>query len=139
MAAAASAAAQPKPGAPLRVQWSDVKATEGCFFFSGPAGRDDRLVGSARITRDPSGVIVTIAKAEFRGVVRDQRLVATRTSKHDFGGAWIVTETLRGRYSDGAFVGSYSYEECEVGKQKGVEAETCPDRCRIAATLALRP
>ena len=38
------------------VAWDDVRASEGCFFFSGPLelGRDDHLGTMASVRRGPS-------------------------------------------------------------------------------------
>lgn len=122
----------PPPTGPLQVEWGNVKTTPGCFYFSGPDGRDDTLVGAAVIDRAGTDLTITIAGVAFRGVIRDGELVVTRTSSHDYGGAWTVTETIRGRFVEGALRGKYHYNECEA------RAARCPGICVIDADLALR-
>lgn len=117
-------------GVAVNVQWSGVHATDGCFFFSGPAGlgRDDALGDRACVVVG-GRASASFGGATFTGV--GGRL--TRQSTHDFDGPWTVTEALTGALSDdGAFSGTYAYRECEKGRQ-------CPGRCRIEATVSWVP
>jgi hypothetical protein len=123
---------QRKP-AKLKVEWANVQTTDGCFFFSGPEGRDDRLVGHATVERAGSAITITIAKGEFRGVAKDGNVTVTRQSKHDFSGPWLVNEVITGKIVEGgAIVARYHYDECELS------AAECPGRCIIDADLTLR-
>lgn len=125
---------KPAPkSAKVRIEWSNVRVTDGCFFFSGPDGRDDKLVGTATVTRDKTEVKIDFATATFRGVTRETVTVATRVSEHDFGGPWTVNEVIRGRFLEGGFTGQYRYSECEQS------AKRCPGPCVIEADIALRP
>jgi hypothetical protein len=121
------------PAGPLHVRWLGIRATNGCFFFSGPDGRDDKLVGPVVVDRAESAngqLTVKIATATFTGTYRDRVLLLSRHSTHEFNGAWKVTEEIHGKFLDGVLQGSYHYEECEA------VAATCPGRCTIDADLA---
>ncbi|MEZ4436337.1 MAG: hypothetical protein R3F65_28390 [bacterium] len=114
----------------LTVDWNITHATDGCFFFAGPAplGRDDSHGPRAGFTPGPRPT-GTVGAAAFTGT--STRL--TRTSKHHFHGPWTATETLTGTLApDGRFTGTYRYAECESG-------QTCPGRCRIEATVRWHP
>jgi hypothetical protein len=126
-------AAEPEPQATgnWRVSWENVKATEGCFFFSGPSGRDDRLVGEARIVRDGQLVAIHIAKVTFRGSLTDLGFVVTRQSRHEYDGPWDVSERISGTSFDSPIRARYRYSECEVGK-------ACPGECTIDATIVFK-
>ena len=114
------------------MKWLGVRATDGCFFFSGPDGRDDKLVGPVVVDRAESAngqLTVKIATATFTGTYRDRVLLLTRHSTHVFNGPWKVTEEIHGQFIDGVLQGGYHYEECEVA------ASSCPGRCTIDADL----
>lgn len=131
--------AQPrKPGAPrtLTVHWDSVVAATDCFFFSGPEGRDDHLVGAveldnAQAERGSEGdqISLRIGGATFAGTFRDLELHVTRHGVHQFHGDWSVDEQIDGRVRDGEFSGSYTYQECELAHG------ACPGRCTIAGRL----
>lgn len=114
----------------LAVDWTLTHATDGCFFFAGPAplGRDDSYGPRACLTPGATPTI-TFGAAAFSGT--PTRL--TRTSKHQFHGPWLTTETLTGHLTpDGRFTGTYRYRECEADA-------TAPGRCQIEATVRWRP
>ncbi|MBA2544218.1 MAG: hypothetical protein H0V17_31530 [Deltaproteobacteria bacterium] len=128
--------AEAKPPTPkrLRVEWSNVKTTApGCFFFSGPKGRDIQLTGTATVERSGTEVAIVFSQATFRGELTDGGFVVTRRGTHDFDGPWTVKETIRGRFVDGAVLSRYHYEECQDG------ADACPGECMIDGDLRLRP
>jgi len=119
--------------APLGIRWSNVVRTEGCFFFSGPDGRDDQLVGEvavATVERDGDNLSLRIGTATFEGTFRAGALTLVRKSRYDFNGPWAVTETIHGRLHDGVLVARYQYEECELA------AAACPGRCTVTGDLA---
>jgi len=120
-----------KSAGKLVAHWTNVKTVEGCFYFSGPSGRDDRLVGEVVIERDDGKLRIRIANALFEGTYTRDEFVVARTSRHEFSGPWHVTETIRGKFAEG-FTGKYHYDECELGG-------TCPGRCTIDADLVFRP
>jgi hypothetical protein len=93
------------------VRWDDVQATDGCFFFSGPyhLGRDNRLGSQADVSQGP---VVTVDFGPYRFQGR-QGEPLVRESGHDFHGAWVVHESLRGRWDADGFVGTYRYQERE--------------------------
>lgn len=119
----------PPPLAKLRLEWSSIGTQPDCFYFSGPDGRDDHLVGDVTVDRNGSDVRLRIGDEIFTGTFRDNELAVERHSAHDFDGPWNVTETIRGRYREGLMRARYHYEECEIG-------QTCPGRCTIDAKLA---
>ncbi len=124
---------KPKPTAPLRIRWVDVRDTPPCFYFSGPDGRDDKLIGDVTVDRAELGdgnIALTINGVTFRGVFRDRELTVKRTSEHTFGGAWTATEEIHGTFVDSTLIGTYSYRECEHDNQ-------CPGHCTIDADIRL--
>jgi hypothetical protein len=128
-ALAGSAPAAAEPVAAGGVHWSQLgPAARGCFFFSGPSGRDDQLTGPANVERNGDAVSITIGAAVFIGTFHDNELRAARKSRHDFGGTWTVTETLHGFYRDGLMTAAYHYSECTAGLP-------CPDRCTLDGTI----
>ena len=128
----------PRPTQPsdyqFTVEWSEIKATEGCFFFSGPDGRDDKLGPHVEVRREePDRVELRFGSAVFSGTARNGELEVTRDSSHDFDGRWTVTERIHGRAREEREMHArYRYQECEVGQH-------CPGTCRIDAKLVLRP
>lgn len=113
-----------------------MTAAPGCFFFSGPDGRDDRLVGRVVFDRaeiENGAISLKIAGATFTGTYRDHELRVARQSTHEFSGAWKVTEELHGRVAAGVFRGEYHYEECEIA------ARSCPGSCTISARITFQP
>ena len=107
--------AMPRPVRDYEVRWSNVAEQHAsCFYFSGPKGRDDLLIGRAVLTRTGDRVRLEIGNAAFVGALFAQGEVRLRrTSTHDFGGDWVVDETIVGRYTDGVLVAHYVYDECE--------------------------
>jgi len=97
--------------------WSHVDSTDGCFFFSGPAGTDDRLVGSARIERDGNHIKISIENAVFEGTYREGQLDLMRISSHAFDGPWLALERMHGRYVGGKMIARYRYNECELASE----------------------
>ena len=127
------------PKGPLRIAWANVTGTDGCFFFSGPDGRDDRLVGEVVVqaaaeaaAREGTPLLLRIGTARFEGSLVGGTLELVRRSTHEFDGRWEVHETMRGRMRDGELRATYRYEECQVG------AAACPDRCTLTADVVIR-
>lgn len=151
----AAPATTPCPDAPangardVTVAWSNVRSTQACFFFSGPGtlGRDDRLGGRARLELSDGRAVL-----DFGGGVRftgsaGERIALTRTSDHDFQGAWRVTERITGTWRAGVerhvdtpctesprvATAQYTYAECDTASPS-----SCPGPCTITATLTIR-
>ncbi len=121
--------APPQNTTTFKVAWQDVQATTGCFFFSGPNGRDDQLVGNAVFQRNGSELAVTINKVVFRGTIHKDGFTVTRRSSHDYSGPWVVDEVISGpRPAEGALRATYRYNECEKGTK-------CPNQCTIDGTI----
>lgn len=122
----------PDPPAPVRdhqLEWTQiVEANPGCFYFSGPTGRDDRLVGRARLERTASGVRLEVAGVTFDGTLANGEVRLRRESRHVFDGPWQVEETIVGRYSDSVLVAHYAYDECQIGRH-------CEHSCVLTGTL----
>jgi hypothetical protein len=114
------------------VRWSQVEASDGCFFFSGPDGSDDKLIGTATIERDGTHVTMQIGNAQFEGTYREGQLDLMRISTHVYGGSWLALERMHGLYSRGTMVARYRYNECEL-------AAECPGRCTLTGIIALTP
>lgn len=122
--------ARPKPP-PFKIRWVSVRDTPPCFYFSGPDGRDTKLVGEVIVDRVELGdgdIRLAIAGATFAGTYRDKELAVKRTSDHTFGGSWTATEEIKGKLIDNTFLGTYSYRECEHGN-------ACPGHCTIDAEI----
>jgi hypothetical protein len=112
-----------------RISWHNiVTEDEGCFYFSGPDGRDNKLVGEASIVRDGDMLAIHIGKAVFRGTVNDSGFAVTRQSRHDYNGPWDVTERITGTSLQNPVRARYRYNECEVGTR-------CPGKCTIDAGM----
>jgi hypothetical protein len=121
--------APPPPShARMHATWTHIRAEEGCWYFSGPGGRDNKLEGDIAFKRDGDQVTATIGGAVFTGTYRDNVLVLERKSRHTADGTWNVDEKITGDYVGGKMVARYHYEECLVGTR-------CPNHCAIAATL----
>lgn len=126
------------PPAPLprgdrrRGSWSNIVPSDaGCFYFSGPDGRDTQLGDDIAIAVDGDRAVVTWSGAVFEGTLREDVLDVKRTGRYDFNGPWTTTERLRGPYREGVLHGTYTYEECERGA-------TCPGSCKISARVVVR-
>lgn len=130
--------AAPPPPAPavvrnkvdLRTAWTDVAASAGCWYFSGPNGRETRLAGPITLVRDGDKVTATIGGATFTGTYRDSELDLARDATHRFDDLWTTHERIHGAFESGKITGHYHYEECEQGTR-------CPNHCTIEATLEL--
>jgi hypothetical protein len=120
----------------VAVTWSEASATSGCFFFSGPpvAGVEVRQVHGTRATlrRELDTLSLDFGDGVvFRGPTSTARLV--REESYDYQGKWGITETIAfDVVGDGAWHGSYDYEECEMDS-----GATCPGTCRIDAKIAI--
>jgi len=114
----------------FKVSWDNVRATDGCFFFSGPNGRDDQLVDTAVFERNGTELTVTInKKVVFKGSLTKDGFSVARKSQHDYGGPWTVDESIAGpRPVEGSLRASYRYNECEQGTK-------CPNQCTITGTI----
>lgn len=110
------------------VHWGPLETTDGCFYFSGPDGSDDRLVGTAVIERDGTHVTMRLGGARFEGTYREGQLDLMRISPHSYGGPWLAVERIHGVYNRGAMKARYRYNECEL-------AADCPGRCTLAGTI----
>jgi hypothetical protein len=122
----------PPPPPRVTVHWTNVVRTDGCFFFSGPEGRDDQLVGDVRVEtveREGEHIQLRIGTAVFDGTYAHGDLSVSRTSQHDFEGPWTASEWVRGHATDGRMDAHYAYEECEVNSHR------CPGPCRITGDL----
>ena len=114
----------------MRTAWADVAASAGCWYFSGPNGRDTRLSGPITLVRDGDKVSATIGGATFTGTYRDSELDLARDATHRFDDVWTTHERIHGAFKSGKITGHYHYEECEHGTR-------CPNHCTIEATLEL--
>jgi len=125
----------PPPATPYQIHWSNVDIVDNCFYFSGPDGRDDKLVGEVRVETvelEGSALRIRIGATVFEGTYVAGALDLVRDSQHEFGGAWKVHETLRGRQVEGEMRATYSYEECEL------DTGMCPGRCTMSADVSIR-
>jgi hypothetical protein len=123
---------EPAVRPPVTVHWANVVRTDDCFFFSGPEGRDDQLVGDVKVEtveREGERIQVRIGTASFDGTYARGELVLSRTSQHDFNGPWSATETIRGRQTGNRLEARYAYTECELA------TKACPGRCTISGDL----
>jgi hypothetical protein len=124
----------PAPKGPVRVtarrvvHWSHVQSSDGCFFFSGPSGKDDQLVGEATIERNGGHVGLRIGAALFEGTYREGRLDLMRISPHTYDGPWLALERIHGFYDHGTMTAHYRYNECELARE-------CPGPCTIAGDI----
>jgi len=114
----------------MRTAWTEVAASDGCWYFSGPNGRDTRLSGPITLARDGDKVTATIGGATFVGTYRDSELDLARDATHRFDDLWTTHERIHGSFRSGKITGHYHYEECEQGTR-------CPNHCTIEATLEL--
>lgn len=123
------AEAQEPPPRDHQLAWTQiVESNPGCFYFSGPTGRDNRLVGRARLERLATGIRLDVGGAVFDGTLVNGEVRLRRRSQHEFNGPWESEETIVGRYSDGVLVAHYVYDECEVGRR-------CQHSCVLTGTL----
>jgi hypothetical protein len=114
-------------------RWDRIEAAN-CVFFSGPNGRDTKLVGVVEIERAPNDAVevrfLDAASATFTGTIHDGELrLERRTDYNNYGDAWKTTETIEGRLVAGRMATHYHYEECKVGDPP------CPGTCTIEADL----
>lgn len=113
-----------------RAEWTAVHAVDGCWYFSGPQGRDTPLAGDAQVVIADTYMRITWGKATFEGTLSGEVFTVTRRATHTFGGAWTVEEAITGRLRQHELVATYAYQECEHGK-------ACPGNCAITANLTL--
>ncbi len=126
--------ATPTTPGPYQIHWSNVEAVDNCFFFSGPDGRDDRLVGEVRVETvelEGSALRIRIGETVFEGTYVSGTIDLVRDSTHEFDGTWKTHETLRGRQIEGELRATYRYEECELATGE------CPGRCTITADVTI--
>jgi len=114
----------------MRTAWTEVAVSDGCWYFSGPNGRDTRLAGPITLARDGEKVTATIGGATFKGTYRDSELDLARDATHRFDDLWTTHDRIHGAFKSGKITGHYHYEECEQGTR-------CPNHCTIEATLEL--
>jgi hypothetical protein len=131
----------------VQVEWSSIRRTPGCWYFSGPSdvGRDDRLGPEAHWRKNGETATLSFGALAFSG----SPVRLERTSAHDSGGRWTVTEVIEGQWqaatiarhettpcppSDATFTGTYRYNECEERARA-----SCPGPCTITANIAIRP
>jgi hypothetical protein len=116
----------------VTVRWQNVTRTDGCFFFSGPEGRDDQLVGDVRVEtveREGERLSLRIGTAVFEGTYARGVLELARTHSYEFEGAWQTTERIRGAMRGTLLSAQYTYEECKVSDK------ICPGRCTVQGEL----
>jgi hypothetical protein len=126
-------------GAPVGVAvvWQDVRRTAGCFYFSGPAGlgRNDALGDLATWSAAGGRATLTFAGGQvFTGVRAGPQVELTRRTTYSSGGAWQVTEIIRGGFRGDVLEATYSYRECEAARPAA-----CPGNCTIEARVVARP
>jgi hypothetical protein len=112
-----------------RVTWSNVRTDTNCWYFSGPDGRDTPL-GDRAVVRIGDHATMTWSKARFDGTWGEQAIDVGRLARHEYQGAWLITERLTGRVKERAIHATYSYEECQVGTE-------CKSKCSIHADVLL--
>ncbi len=122
---------------PVGCDWSLGFVSPNCFFFSGPLdlGRDDAL--GDRADWESRGHRVRLRFSEdvvFAWSQQGSRARLERRSRHDHGGPWEVLEVLELARHGSAMVGSYHYEECQLG-----EDMNCPGHCTISAQVTVLP
>jgi hypothetical protein len=125
----------PRATGTMHATWGVVTTVGACWYFSGPTGRDTKLVGDAQLTRDGDKVTMVFGGATFTGTFAPaagggNELRLGRTTVHDFDDPWTVTEQIHGPYREGAIIARYRYEECERGTH-------CPNHCTIDGELTL--
>ena len=125
----------PRAHGTMHATWAKIVTVGDCWYFSGPNGRDTKLVGDAQLTRDGDQVTMTLGGATFTGTFAASggnagELQLGRTTLHDFDDPWTVTEKIHGPYREGAIIAKYRYVECERGT-------ACPNHCTIDAELTL--
>jgi hypothetical protein len=109
--------------------WSAVKGPPGCFFFSGPNGRDTPLTGRAQLSIDGDYAKLALGGATFEGSMHGATFSLSRHATHTYVGNWTVSESLTGIVRDRSAVAKYHYQECSD--------EECPGHCTIDGTLTL--
>lgn len=123
------------PPRPHQIHWSNVQTPDDCFFFSGPEGRDDQLVGEVRVETvelEGSALRLRIGTTLFEGTFVNGAIDVARDHRYQFDGAWKTRETLRGRLVDDELRATYRYEECELA------TGDCPGRCTITGDVTIR-
>jgi hypothetical protein len=120
----------PRATGTMHATWAKTVTVGDCWYFSGPNGRDTKLVGDAQLTRDGDKITMVLGGATFAGEFTNGELRLGRTTLHDFDDSWTVTEKIHGPYREGAIIAKYRYEECERGT-------TCPNHCTIDGELTL--
>ncbi|MGE0395721.1 MAG: hypothetical protein AB7T06_03260 [Kofleriaceae bacterium] len=116
-----------------RATWANVNSqTPGCWFFSGPHGRDTPLGEDVTVRVERGHAWVTWGKATFEGTWSDATVDVMRLATHSYLGTWVISERLVGRPKEKGIHATYKYEECEEGMK-------CPGQCFITADVLLAP
>jgi hypothetical protein len=123
----------------VRVAWSEIRSTGGCYFFSGPqrTGRDTHLEDRASVTLIGDTAVIAWGTARFEGSLQNGRLAVRRVGsyRHLRPNDFETTERIEGTFRPGEIVASYHYDECEIA----LRSSACPGRCTIDAHLEARP
>jgi hypothetical protein len=123
----------------VRVVWSEIRSTGGCYFFSGPlrTGRDTHLEARASVTLIGDTAVIAWGTARFEGSLREGQLAVRRVAsyRHMRANDFETTERIEGTFRPGEIIASYHYDECEVA----LRPAACPGRCVIDAHLEARP
>jgi hypothetical protein len=114
----------------LRATWSNIRATDPCWYFSGPAGRDTPLGAHVDVRVAGDHAWLRWGQASFEGTLGASTIDVFRIATHSYQGTWVVSERLRGRVKEQGIHATYTYEECQEGA-------TCPGECRITADVLL--
>ncbi len=116
----------------VTVRWQNVTRTDGCFFFSGPEGRDDQLVGDVKVEtveREGDQLRLRIGTAVFEGTYARGVLELSRAATYDYNGPWRTTERIRGAMQGDRLSAHYAYEECDL------TTKACPGNCTVSGEL----
>lgn len=123
------------------IEWTNVVATPGCYFFSGPLRTNSYFLGQR-------GGVMGQGTLSFEGgsVFLATATGYARTLGCDAGSDWTIEETFTGTWSDWpavsscdarpTFRGTYAYTECETGPD-GTCTPTASD-CTLSATVTVR-
>ena len=118
------------------VQWQEISKTEGCSFFSGPAGlgQVDQLGTKATLINAGGDITLSFeGDRSFHGKQYGTLVTLARQSVYLRAGTrWIVEEAIAGMLEEGALHGHYHYRECDEQSP-----DSCPSGCAIRATLAV--
>lgn len=127
-------------GAAAIAEWTEIDATPGCYFFSGPTrtaafhlGARARIGGRSTLWFDG----ISEFEANETGYQRDLACNDDAwTVRERFDGTWSEWPETPGCDSRPTFRGTYTYTECSTGPD-GTCTPTADD-CSVTATIAIR-